>query len=216
MARDNHPRARQAAALARKKATRPPYDRVLIVCEGSKTEPHYFEEIRQKFRIPTAHITILHSALGTEPRQVVDSAEREFLKSRAYEHVYAVFDRDDHLTWADALTQSERLDCAMKNDEKQEVRFQAVPSVPNFELWLLLHFEEVHAFGHRSEIIARLRGRIAGYQKGSRGIYTLTETNFEEAAARAQRLRRRFQALAGNDPYTSADELVAFLRSIKM
>lgn len=215
MARDNHPRARQAAALARKKPARPRYDRVLIVCEGSKTEPHYFDEIRQAYRIPTAHITVLPSALGTEPRQVVDSAQQEFLKSREYERVYAVFDRDDHLTWSDALAQSQRLDRAMRNDEKREVRFQAVPTVPCFELWLLLHFEEVHAFGHRSEIIARLRERIAGYEKGSRGIYALTESGFDEAAGRAQRLRGRFEPVVGTDPYTTADELVALLKSIK-
>lgn len=46
MGKDNQPKARQAAKLARKKARRAPYERILIVSEGSKTEPHYFGEIR--------------------------------------------------------------------------------------------------------------------------------------------------------------------------
>ncbi|OPY61749.1 MAG: hypothetical protein A4E57_04133 [Syntrophorhabdaceae bacterium PtaU1.Bin034] len=35
-------KAKTARDLARKKATRAPYERVLIVCEGRKTEPYYF------------------------------------------------------------------------------------------------------------------------------------------------------------------------------
>jgi hypothetical protein len=33
-------KARSANKLARKKANRASYDRILIVCEGEKTEPH--------------------------------------------------------------------------------------------------------------------------------------------------------------------------------
>lgn len=36
---------RRATSLQRKKALKAPYDRVLIVCEGAKTEPNYFREI---------------------------------------------------------------------------------------------------------------------------------------------------------------------------
>ena len=33
----------------RKVAIREPYDRVLIVCEGEKTEPSYFMELREYY-----------------------------------------------------------------------------------------------------------------------------------------------------------------------
>lgn len=49
--RDNHPRERRARALKRKKGSKPPYDRVLIVCEGRKTEPLYFNDIRMQNRV---------------------------------------------------------------------------------------------------------------------------------------------------------------------
>lgn len=49
---------RLAASLQRKRILKAPYDRVLIVCEGAKTEPNYFREIRDAYRLSTANIDI--------------------------------------------------------------------------------------------------------------------------------------------------------------
>lgn len=215
MARDNHPRFRQAQKLQRKKGTRPPHDRLLIVCEGSKTEPTYFDDIRKELRIPAAHIRVLPSDFGTQPRQVVDFAEAVFRETKEFDAVYAVFDRDEHDTYADALQQAARLNGTLKNDEKKKVSFHAVPTVPCFELWLLLHFEEVHAFGHRDEIIARVRQRIQGYEKGMTGVFERTQADIGIATERAAHLRERFEPYGGEDPFTSVDELVAKLLSMR-
>ena len=215
MPRDNHPRERQARALARKKPQRPPYDRILIVTEGAKTEPLYFEDIRKRKRISSAHIEVIHSPLGTQPRQVVDSAEAKFKETKAFERIYAVFDRDDHTTYANALARAAQLDNTLKNDERKAVRFFAVPSVPCFELWLLLHFQTVLAFNHRTEVMAKLGQHITGYAKGKTGIYALTEPSIDAATARAGHLRGLFQPAGGADPYTDVDGLVATLRGIR-
>ena len=84
-----------------------PHDRVLIVCEGAKTEPNYFQDLRKRARIPTAVIKIMPSALGTQPLQVVEFAIAEFNRTRAYDRVYAVFDRDTHPTYANAIGKAE-------------------------------------------------------------------------------------------------------------
>lgn len=215
MPRDNHPRTRQARQLARKRGTRPPYPRILVVTEGTKTEPLYLEEIRRQNSIPSAHISIMPSELGTEPRQIVDFAEQTFELTRSYERVYAVFDRDDHRTYHDALARASTLDGRLRNEERQPVRFMAVPSVPCFELWLLLHFEDVQAFWHRSETVEHLKRHIPNYEKGANGIYGLTEPYLAVASQRAQRLRARFAAHTGTDPFTNMDELVELLRSIR-
>jgi hypothetical protein len=215
LARDNHPRERQARALQRKKGKRPTYDRVLIVCEGEKTEPNYFDEIRVLLRIPTAHVQVLPSALGTQPRQVVDYAEQVFREQKEFDVVYAVFDRDEHQTYHDALAQASRLNGTLKNDEKVRVPFHAVPSVPCFELWLLIHFVEVNAFADRHEVIERLRGHIADYEKGKRGTFAVTQERLAVAADRARRLRALFDPHDDQDPYTSVDEVVAKLHSLK-
>jgi hypothetical protein len=46
MGRDHSAKERQRLQLGRKRARRPTFDRILIVTEGEKTEPNYFEEIR--------------------------------------------------------------------------------------------------------------------------------------------------------------------------
>lgn len=74
MARDNSPKVRQHQQLERKLARRASYDRILIISEGSKTEPNYFEEIRQTYRLHTANVDVRPSELGTAPIQVVQYA----------------------------------------------------------------------------------------------------------------------------------------------
>jgi hypothetical protein len=212
--RDKHPRERQARALARKKGKRPLYQRVLIVCEGSKTEPIYFDDIRKQNRVPTAHIRVIH-ADGTQPRQVVDFAEQTFRETKEYDWVFAVFDRDDHTTYADAIRRAATLDKKLHNDERKQVRFCAIPSVPCFELWLLLHFTDMQAFHHRTRIIGFSRTYISDYEKGAENIYAITEPALAVAIGRAKRLVDRFEPIPGDDPYTCVHEVVELLRSIR-
>lgn len=214
MPRDNHPRFRQARALARKKGKRQPYDRILIVCEGEKTEPNYLEAIRQQNRLASSHIKIINGD-GTQPRQIVDFAEKTFLESKAYERVYAIFDRDSHTTYHDALNRALQLDSKYKNDESKTVRFIAIPSVPCFELWLLLHYQDVLAFFERDVILRKLKVHIPDYAKGAQNIYSLTEGRIEGAIQRAQHLRAQFTAITGTDPYTQIDHVVTLLRSMR-
>jgi len=51
-------KAKKADALRREAQKREPYDVVLIVCEGDKTEPNYFKELRDAFKLSTANIRI--------------------------------------------------------------------------------------------------------------------------------------------------------------
>lgn len=215
MPRDSHPRERQARKLARRKSIRPPYDRVLIVTEGTKTERLYFDDIRKRKRVPTAHIEVVPSAIGTQPLQVVEFACNKFLESKSFEWVFAVFDRDDHTTYSQALARAKELDNSLRNDERKLVRFLAVPTVPCFELWLLLHYEDVFAFGHRSDVINKLKARIPNYAKGLEGVFGLTEPFIDDAIRRADRLRDSFSPVGGADPYTDVDVVVEKLRSIR-
>ncbi|MDU7870973.1 MAG: RloB family protein, partial [Pantoea sp.] len=75
MARDNSPKQRQQRQLERKQNRRASYDRILIVSEGSKTEPNYFREIRTIYRLHTANVEVRPIELGTAPIQVVQYAK---------------------------------------------------------------------------------------------------------------------------------------------
>lgn len=224
MGKDNQPKHRQASDLARKKARRASYDRVLIVTEGLKTEPNYFNEIRVANRIHTANVQVEPSAFGTEPIQIVEYAETLFLngdeskniQQRAFEEVYVVFDRDDHHTYHNALNKIEALHGKFKNDNQQKVSFKAIASVPCFELWLLLHFEDIQAAMHRDQVYDRLKSYIPNYQKGDEGYYALTLPHIELAKARAESLSDRNNRYEGTQPYTNVYELIHKLSQLNL
>ena len=223
MGKDNQPKHRQAAQLARKAGQRAGYDRILIVTEGSKTEPLYLGEIRSKFRLNTANVEVQHSQFGTTPLQVVEFAEHLFLNGdeareipkKGFEQVYVVFDRDDHETYHNALAKAAALNGVLCNDLEQAVKFEAIASVPCFELWLLLHFEDVQAPLHRTEVYQRLHHFLPDYDKGQAGHYAQTSHNLADASQRAEHLAQLTTAHDGTEPYTDMHRLVHLLTTLK-
>jgi hypothetical protein len=223
MARDNSPKERQRKQLERKQGRRASYDRILIVSEGSKTEPNYFREIRAAYRLHTANVEVQPSELGTAPIQVVryakvlfeDGDSRKNIQRRAFEQVYAVFDRDDHASYHAALTLAESLDGKLRNDAKQPVRFRAIASVPSFELWLLLHFEDIQAPLHRDEVMRRLKQHIPGYNKGAGNAYAITVGRLAVATQRAEQLAEHFNARTDPEPFTAIVELIKLLTTFR-
>lgn len=222
MARDNHPKERHRKELERKQNRRASYDRILIVSEGEKTEPLYFKEIRSAFRLHTANVEVQRSAPGTAPIQVVEYAEQLLkngnphngIQPGAFEQVYAVFDRDDHKTYFDALKAAASLDGKVRNDARKRVTFRAVASVPCFELWLLLHYRDVHHILHRDEAVELLKRYIPGYEKGAGGCFGATRNRIGEASQRAFRMTSRGNAFNDSEPYTAIGELVKLLMSL--
>ena len=83
--------------LRRRSPRREPYDRVLIVCEGEKTEPNYFRELCAHYRLSTANIEVTQGE-GNDPVSVVQTAKRlqksETRQGERYDRIYCVFDRD--------------------------------------------------------------------------------------------------------------------------
>jgi hypothetical protein len=137
------------------------------------------------------------------------------IQPRAFEQIYAVFDRDDHQTYFDALTLAEELDGKLRNDNKQPVRFKAITSVPCFELWLLLHYEDVQAVIHRDEVMQRLKGYLSGYEKGMNSGFALTRERLAIATLRAQTLSEKHSAYSVPEPFTAIHELVTLLTTLR-
>lgn len=204
----SHRFERAEARLGRRRPKKRPYDRMLIVCEGAKTEVNYFLAMRREHRIPSADIEIVHSEYGTEPIQIVEYAEARFKETKAFDRVYAVFDRDDHLTYHNALMKAEALDGKLKNDDDKKVPFKAVPSVPNFEFWILLHFRDVLAFMPRQEVYQVLHqpGHYPTYAKNSLTVYADTKARIPAATQRAEHLRE--------PPRTSVPEIASWFKPI--
>ena len=94
-------KARAAADLVRQKRERARNKRYLIVCEGTKTEPHYLRELLDDLGIRPQMVRIAPND-GVSPDRVVAHAEKLFeedaVAGDAYDLVYCVFDRDRHTT----------------------------------------------------------------------------------------------------------------------
>ena len=71
---------------------------MLIVCEGKRTEPLYFSELADHYRLSTANVMVVGT--GSDPHTVVREAKelqkRERRQGERYDEVYCVFDRDEH------------------------------------------------------------------------------------------------------------------------
>lgn len=223
MGKDSQPKERQRKQLERKLNQRASYDRVLIVSEGSKTEPLYFSEIKSAYRLHTANIEITHCQTGTSPIQVVEYAHDLFIngnphkriQQRAFEKVFAVFDRDDHGSYYNALDKAGSLNGKLHNDLRKAIQFQAIASIPCFELWILLHFEEIVAPIHRDEVMARLRQYMPEYRKGKSGIFADTSSDLPKAIKNAEQLAQEHNPYTDPNPYTGVVELVKQLTKLK-
>lgn len=223
MGKDKQPKIRQKIVFQRKQGKREIH-RVLIICEGSKTEPLYLGEIRKACRISTSIIKILPSQLGTAPIQIVDYAVSLFdvgdthqaIMPKAFDYIYVVFDRDDHLSYFDAIQRAKALNDKFKNDDGDQVKFISIVSVPCFELWLLLHYEEIIAPMHRQEVLKRLKKHIPNYSKGLQGLYNLTRPLIEQAKKRSRKLVKSHSPLDGEKPYTDISTLVDHLISLSV
>lgn len=223
MGRDNQPKARQLRRKTAKATQRASYSRILIVTEGSKTEPLYLEEIRAAYQLHSANVEVQPAQLGTAPIQVVRYARDLFengdlhkgIRAKSFDQVYAVFDRDDHDSYFNALDLAQSLDCKLRNDEKQPVSFKAIASIPSFELWLLLHYQDIQHPIHRDDVMARLRQNIPGYDKGAGGTFGTTRDRLNVATQRAQALAGRFNPYMDPEPFTALHELVILLTTLR-
>jgi hypothetical protein len=224
MGKDNQPKNRQKSRdLQRRVARRQAYERMLIVCEGEKTEPQYLSEICREMRLATAHVHVQHSEFGTSPIQIVEFAEHLFVNGnsykqippRAFDRIYVVFDRDQHGSYHNALAKTDNLDRRLKNDEQKPVPFQAIVSVPCFEMWLLLHFEDVQAAMHRNDVYERLKVYLDGYEKSASGYWGKTKHLLDIATQRAEERAAVTNAHDGVETYTDMWRIVVALQNLK-
>lgn len=224
MGRDNQPRTRQKKQLERKKAIIEQFDRILIVSEGSKTEPNYIQDILRHYRIPSASYCILPSQYGTSPKQVVefafdifsDGEARQRIEPLDFDRVYVVFDRDEHKSYNEALKIIESINSTqLANKSGNIIIFRAIVSVPNFELWLLLHYKLVHGPISRQEVMRELKKHLTGYEKGKAGYFDATRHLLQVAFKNSNILAKTNKASDGDMPYTNMGDLVEYLLSIK-
>lgn len=208
-------RPKRASAYHRRGASREPYDVVLIVCEGRKTEPNYLNGLRVAFGLSSVNVKILPPP-GTDPMTVVNFAIQQLERDPDYDRAYCVFDRDGHANFADAVR------AVANSDYGKQQRLFAITSIPCFEIWLLLHYRygtaAFTAVGGRSacdRVITELRRHHPDYAKGRESIFAELSGSLQSALRHAAALERHNEQTNSSNPSTRVHMLVDYLMKLK-
>lgn len=173
--------------------SRQPARKILIACEGSKTEPDYFKSIRQDLRSSTLEIIILPSQCKTDPWSIIEQAIEKRKEMRTDSRwlqgdtAWAVFDGDEHIeksiaNWRSAI------------DRAKSQKIQLAITNPYFELWYLIHFQNQFAQINRNRAIALLKDYIPNYDKSKcfypKPLKPLTDNAIKRAERMAEQIQR--------------------------
>jgi hypothetical protein len=189
-------RERRLSYKARRTGFREPRQRFLIVCEGARTEPNYFE----RFRVPKDVRQIDVRGLGYNTVTLVEAAI-QLREDGDYDQVWCVFDKDDFS--ADIFNRA--IDLALRNEIKVAYSNEA------FELWYVLHYDFLNAGVTRDQYITILEQRMKRkYEKNSRSMYDLLAPMQETALRNARNLQANYDPSrpAQDNPSTTVHLLV--------
>ncbi|MEI6286307.1 MAG: RloB family protein [Bacillota bacterium] len=196
---------------SRKSATRDERKKILIVCEGEKTEPNYF----RSFRYPKDVVEVSVDGAGCETIRVVERAierrDKANNSKNPYDEIWCVFDRDSfpktHFYNALAMARKQS--------------FRLAYSIEAFELWYLLHFEYRDAAMSRIDYSEKLERYLKRkYLKNDVKMYESIADKTGDAIRNADRLLKFQQEQHSSkeydrNPVTHVFELVNVLRSYK-
>lgn len=197
---------RPLGALRRRPGRRQPLKRLVIVCEGEKTEPLYFEALRREQRLSSIDIKIVKSR--SAPTYIVREGIRQKKElDDERDEVWCVFDAECRAAEAPfqqavAASRSHGLELAVSN--------------PAFEYWYILHFVCTdRPFGTADECFRELQAYLPGYDKAHLVFDELKE-RLDDALANADRLRQNasdsWQTFP--NPSTGVDVLVHSIRGL--
>jgi hypothetical protein len=142
----------------------------LIVCEGKKTEPNYFNGLKKKINEKYGNkvdVLIPNIEVKGTGRNTIDLVKytQKFVNysSKVYGQVWVVFDKDDY--------SDEQFNQAIAN-----CNYNSCWSNPNFELWLLAHFKKVTKYISKDDILDELnkefqKNSLVGYNKNDPNIF---------------------------------------------
>ncbi len=196
---------------------------ILLVCEGEKTEPLYFEAFKANLPKGVLQNTTLEiEGEGKNTLSLIHEIQklrerRERALERQYDQVWAVFDRDSfpaqnfNNAIFKARTAVPEIYCAWSNEA--------------FELWYLLHFEFYQDAASRydyqtrlEQVITQRTGKSFQYKKNDPEMYALLKTygKIDQAVRWAIELENRHEGenFADHNPCTRVYKLVQALNDL--
>ena len=195
-----------ARRFARRGPSRQPKTLIVVVTEGTSTEPGYLKLFKRLHGSESAALKVI--PLGADPRAVVERAIDETpldSDKSSDDSVWAVFDRDDHERFNEAV------------DRARGKGIKTAVSNPCFELWCILHYELLDAPTHRRDCQRRLGRLCPGYRQSSGKRFEdagVVGGQHAEAVERARELlkRRSRQGQPLGNPSTTVHELTEWIR----
>ena len=181
--------------LRRRVNIREQREKFLIVCEGEKTEPNYFES----FRVPKDVVKVV--GLGANTLSLVKKAI-ELQNQDDYDQVWCVFDRDSfpaqNFNNARSLARERGISVAYSNEA--------------FELWYLLHFYYYDTGISRDLYKGKLTKCLGcKYEKNDPDMYETLEDKQKDAIRNAEKLLQSYGPQHNpekDNPCTAVHQLV--------
>lgn len=189
-------RTKNLRDLTRKKDFKSIRKKFLIVCEGEKTEPNYF----QNFRVQKSVFDVVGIGANTESL-VRKAIELQKNTDKSYDNVWCVFDRDSF----PVKNFNSALALAKKNNIKVAYSNEA------FEIWYLLHFNFHDAATSRTDYEGMLTDRLGfKYEKNDTSIYDKLLPLQENAIKNATKLLQLYvkHSPSKDNPSTTVHLLV--------
>lgn len=198
----------------RRRPHRPGNPRVLILCEGVKTETGYFKALKTAERLTS--VVVRPSRLGQAgPRGLWERARDELRDDPGWDEIHCVLDHDGRDSAIDDLKQK----LTALDRRNHLTRIAMILSEPCFEYWLLLHFEFTDrpftATGKGrtacGEVIDRLRRHLPDYRKNDPHVFAQCRSRMDDAIRHAARAKSK---TSPGVPRTDIGKLVARLLEI--
>lgn len=183
--------ARKRKVIFRSKSFLPPY--TFIVCEGVKTEPNYIkglaDKINEKFYNFSQGKRIIVEGVGRNTKGLLQyAAERVEKVMPQAEVVWLLYDKDDFP--ADDFDNTQ-FSAESRRGKRQ---YRCAWSNECFELWLVLHFQELRTNNGRYHLIELLKKHLGKYEKNTPEIYNLLSNKTDIAIKRAKNLISKYPA----------------------
>ena len=189
--------------LKRRSRQKPPQSSILIVCEG-ETEEEYFKAVRTHYRLTGAEVVIAKNTKGSAPINVVKCAEEKCAEPGGYDQVYCVFDQDEH----ESFTRARGRIISLAGRKKKPLPIEEAISIPCFEFWILLHYEQTDSpFNRCEEVKDRVRQHFSDYQKADAATARKLMNKLAAALDNARWLEK-LRARNKNNPYTSVHKII--------
>lgn len=193
--------------LDRSKKIQPEYH--LIVTEGTKTEPEYFNAIKEIInRQYSERIYLEIYGIGENTISLFESAKQIAENNpNGCKHVWLVYDKDDFPS--ESFNATEHL---CKKHSTQERGYHAIWSNQCIELWFLLHFNYLQSDISRQDYYPKLNKylrdiRKGDYKKNRNDMFEILYPNVQNAIKNAKKLYGRCE---GKTPAESAPCTMVF------